>query len=59
MDYRLISTKGTRTMTGSEREAIAAAIEMDDELQPAYGVTVESEDGDTIAEIRDGVIERA
>jgi hypothetical protein len=49
--YTLISTKGNRTVEGTETEAIAAAQAMHDELQPAYGVTVEDEDGETVAEI--------
>ena len=49
--YRLISTKGTVEFVGTEAEAIAAAIEMQDELQAAFGISVENEDGKTIAEI--------
>ena len=54
MTYKLISTKGEREVEGTQEEAIAAAIAMDGELQPAYGVTVEL-DGETVAEIEDGV----
>lgn len=53
--YRLISVKGTRAFTGNQAAAVQAAIAMEDELQPAYGVTVEDADGNTVAEIRDGV----
>jgi hypothetical protein len=53
MEYRLISTKGTRTITGTEAEAIQAAREMERELQLAFGVSVEL-DGVTVAEVRDG-----
>lgn len=35
--------------------AIAAAIAMEAELQPAFGVTVDM-DGETVAEIRDGIV---
>lgn len=58
MNYKLISTKGTRTITGTEHEAIQAAIAMESELQPSFGVTVEL-DGATVAEIRDGEVEEA
>jgi hypothetical protein len=54
MAYKLISTKGTREVEGTQADAIAAAIAMEADLQPAYGVTVEI-DGETVAEIRDGV----
>lgn len=55
-EYRLISVKGNRTVTGDLAAATRAAIEMEAELQPAYGVTIETADGDTVAEIRDGEI---
>lgn len=58
MEYRLISTKGEQTVSGTQTEAIQAAIAMEQELQPAYGVTVEDEQGNTIAEIRDGAVEQ-
>ena len=48
--YHLISTKGSRTVTGLA-QAIAAAKAMDAELQPSYGVTVEDDGGDTVAEV--------
>lgn len=54
--YKLITTKGTETVDGTFDEAVAAAIAMEDRLQPAFGVTVEDEDGETVAEIRDGVV---
>lgn len=50
MAYKLISTKGTREVEGTLEDAIA----MEADLQPAYGVTVDL-DGETVAEIRDGV----
>jgi len=56
MEYKLISTKGTRKFNGTHAQAIEAAIAMEDELQPAYGVTVEM-DGETIAEIENGAID--
>lgn len=53
---RLISTKGTRDLGSVTRdEAIAEAVAMETELQPAYGVTVD-DDGVTIAEVRDGEV---
>ena len=52
--YSLVSVKATRTFTGAEADAIAAAIAMEEELQPAFGVSVEC-DGVPIAEIRDGI----
>jgi hypothetical protein len=55
--YRLISAKGTRTVEGTLEEAIAAAVRMEAELQPAYGVTVETAAGETVAEVRDGIVE--
>lgn len=48
--FTLNSTKGTKIIDGSLEEAIRAAVQMDADLQPAYGVTVEDEDG-TIAQI--------
>jgi len=53
--YKLISTKGTRTVEGTHDDAIRAAIKMERELMPLFGVSVEDEAGDTVAEIRDGV----
>lgn len=55
MTYQLISVKGNRQFEGTKAEAIEAAIAMEEELQPAYGVTVEHADGTIVAEIRDGV----
>ena len=49
--YRLISTKGSIEFFGTEAEAIAEAKEMQDELQAAFGISVENEDGKTVAEI--------
>jgi hypothetical protein len=57
-EYRLISVKGTRTVTGTEQEAIQAAIAMEQELQPSFGVTVELH-GSTVCEVRDGQVEKA
>jgi hypothetical protein len=55
--YRLISVKGTETYEGTREEAIAAAIDMEERLRPAFGVTVEDTAGETVAEIRGGVVE--
>lgn len=54
--YKLISTKGEQTFAGNLHSAIQAAIQMEQQLQPAYGVTVELR-GETVAEIRDGNVE--
>jgi len=40
MTYTLRSTKGRRTVTGTLTDAVLAAWEMDDELQPAGGITI-------------------
>jgi hypothetical protein len=55
MEYKLISTKGIRTVTGTEAEAVQAAIAMEKELQPAFGITIEL-DGVTVCEVRDGEV---
>ena len=52
--YNLISAKGTITVTGTEEMAIATAQEYETALAPAFGVTVELDDGTTVAEIREG-----
>ena len=49
--YKLISTKGTQEFVGTEAEAIEAARKMQDKLQAAFGVSVEDEDGNTVAEV--------
>lgn len=56
MTYRLISTKGTRTITGTRDQAIRAAVRMEAELQPSYGISVEDDGGVTVAEVRDGCV---
>lgn len=44
--YTLTSTKGDSTIEGTLAEAFRAAITMEEELQPSYGVTIEGgEDG--------------
>jgi hypothetical protein len=55
--YNLISTKGNRQFNGSLDAAIQSAIAMEAELQPAFGVTVEDAEGNTVAEIRDGQLD--
>jgi hypothetical protein len=53
--YTLVSAKGMAIVKcGSLDEAIAKAVELEARLQPAFGVTVEDADGNTVAEIRDG-----
>lgn len=49
--YRLISSKGSASVTGTLNEAVEAAKKMMADLQPAYGVSVEDESGATVAEI--------
>jgi len=49
--YKLISVKGTRLFTGSLVGAILTAHAMMEELQPAFGVSIEDESGETVAEI--------
>jgi len=52
--YTLICVKGRSEVEGSLHEAVAAARSMEDDLQPAFGVTIEDEAGETVAEVRDG-----
>jgi hypothetical protein len=52
--YRLISAKGVRMVEGDERKAVRAAQEFEEELAPSFGVSVEDEAGETVAEIREG-----
>lgn len=56
--YTLTSTKGSRDVTGDLHAAIQAALEMEEELQPAYGVTVMLGEQE-VAEVRDGSVELA
>lgn len=55
--YTISSVKGSKAVSGTAEEAIAAAVEMERDTQPAFGVTVDI-DGETVAEVRDGVVER-
>lgn len=57
MEYNLISVKGTSMFRGSLMDAIDAAIAMEEELQPSYGITIEDSDGNTVAEVVDGAID--
>jgi len=50
MKYTLTCVKGTRIVEGCLFDAIGVAREMNEELRPAFGITIESEDGD-IAEM--------
>lgn len=52
--YRITSIKHTELFTGSFEEAVSRAIAIEEEYQPAYGVTVEDGDDCPVAEIRDG-----
>lgn len=49
--YKLISTKGTRQVTGTQADAVRAAVAMCRELRPSYGVTIANADGKTVAEV--------
>lgn len=55
--FKLISLKGTEAVDGSFAEALAAALHMDETLQPGLGVTVEDAAGDTVATVDDGNVE--
>ena len=54
--YTLTSTKASRELSGSLMAALEAAIALEAELQPAYGVTV-TRNGETIAEVLDGTVD--
>lgn len=57
-EYLLESVKRTETFKGLLVDAIRRAREIEDEYQPAYGVTVSSaDDGVTYCTIIDGVAE--
>ena len=54
--FALNSCKGNKAVEcESLGEAIAHAIQMEAELQPAFGVVVEDTDGKTVAHIVDGI----
>ena len=54
--FSLVSIKRSEQITGTRDEALARAVALEEEYQPAYGVTVvDTATGDTIAEIRDGI----
>lgn len=53
--YTLTSTKGSKTIDGDLADAFRAAIAMEADLQPAYGITIDG-DGRTF-ECRDGQID--
>ncbi len=53
--FKLISCKGNKTVScNCVTEAIAKAAALEAKLQPAFGVTVEDADGETMARIVDG-----
>ena len=54
MIYTLHSTKGQQQVDGTLAQAVVAALAMEAELQPAFGVTILDEDDDTLATIADG-----
>lgn len=50
--YNLISCKGNEVFRGTLKQAMRAAVSMNDELQPAFGVRVErADDGVTMYEV--------
>ena len=53
MTYTIICCKARATVTGTLAEAIKAARAMDAEFQPAFGVRVEDEAGETVAEVNE------
>ena len=53
--YTLISVKGNKTLVCDLQHAIGVAIAMESELMPAYGVQIEDADGETVADIQEGV----
>ena len=53
--YRLLSVKGDKTVVSDLRHAISVAIAMEADLMPAYGVQIEDADGETVADIQEGV----
>lgn len=53
--YKLISVKGNRTLVCDLDHAISVAIAMEADLMPAYGVQIEDADGETVADIQEGV----
>lgn len=59
MSYKLVSVKGNRIVQGGSLEdAIQAAKRMEQQLQPAFGVTICDEFDEPLAEVRDGVATR-
>lgn len=57
--YRVWSVKGSQMIDGTLEDAIAAAVAHEEEHQPAFGVEVEDDDGEVVARVSDGQIERA
>jgi hypothetical protein len=53
--YTLVSVKGNKTLVCDLQHAIRAAIAMEAELMPAWGVQIEDADGETVAHIEEGV----
>lgn len=56
--YKLITTKGSKEVDGTLAVAVKAAVRMERELQPSFGVTIEDAEGNTVAEVRDGKVEK-
>ena len=49
--YTLISVKETRQVVGTLKDAIHSAKEMYEALQPAFGISVDDDKGNTVCEI--------
>jgi len=58
MTYTLKAIGLEQKFTGSLNEAIELAKQLDEEYQRAWGVTVEDEDGATVATVESGNVER-
>ena len=53
--FTLVSVKGTKKVIGTLADAIAAAIKLERQWRPAYGVEICNSGFETVADIRDGV----
>lgn len=57
MNYTLRSCKGCKTVDGDLATAIAAAKEMDAELQPAFGIDIDDAEGNHVATVEGDDVE--
>jgi hypothetical protein len=55
--WKLCSVKSSETFDGTLLQAIQAAVEMETDLQPAFGVDVHDESGERVVTILDGEME--